>query len=326
MAELLRRTFLKQAAFGSATLLSRAAGAFPTLGAQDVLGGALRTPDERFANWPEYAFAPHYQYWRGLRMHYVDEGVGDPMLMLHGQPTSSYLYRRFVRPLAQAGYRCLAPDYIGFGKSDKIVDDSWYVIERHVESVRYFIEALDLRNITLVVHDWGGPIGLRQAVDMPDRINRVIVLNTWLHHDGMPYSDGIKQFRARVVVLEPGKGDYPIAPPTGDLGPAYNAPFPDFTYKAGPRRFPQCHPYANPVDGNADDQARCFEAFKRWKKPAHFIWGESDIIFPKEWGHTWSTLIPDATFDLVPGRHFLQEPSSPNVVSLILSRIQEEAR
>src|SRR5579859_4352314 len=119
----------------------------------------LRTPDERFANLPGYPFAPHYHDWEALRMHYVDEGRGAPVLMLHGEPTWSYLYRKMIPPLVAAGYRAIAPDFIGFGRSDKVVDDNWYVIERHVEAIRSVIEALDLRDITLVVQDWGGPIG-----------------------------------------------------------------------------------------------------------------------------------------------------------------------
>jgi pimeloyl-ACP methyl ester carboxylesterase len=123
----------------------------------------IRTPDHRFEELADYAFVPHYQSWRGLRMHYVDEGDGPPVLLLHGEPTWSYLYRHVIPPLVRAGYRCVAPDYVGFGRSDKVITDAWYVVERHVESIRAFIEELDLSQITLVVHDWGGPIGLRSG-------------------------------------------------------------------------------------------------------------------------------------------------------------------
>jgi len=144
----------------------------------------LRTPEDRFAFLPDYPFTPQYHIWQGLRMHYVDEGSGAPVLLLHGEPTWSYLYRKMIPLLTAAGYRAIAPDYIGFVKSDKVEDDNWYVIERHVEAIRSLIETLDLQQITLVVQDWGGPIGLRQAVDMPERFRRLVILNTWLYQEG----------------------------------------------------------------------------------------------------------------------------------------------
>ena len=114
----------------------------------------VRTAEERFAHLSGYPFRTHYLEWQSLRMHYVDEATGKPVLLLHGEPTWSYLYRKMIPALAGAGYRCVAPDYIGFGKSDKVTDDNWYTIERHIESLRWLIESLDLRDITLVVHDW----------------------------------------------------------------------------------------------------------------------------------------------------------------------------
>jgi haloalkane dehalogenase len=297
----------------------------------------LRTPEERFAGLSGYPFAPHYHDWDGLRMHYVDEGgdggTGPVALLLHGQPRWSYLYREFIPPLVEAGYRCVAPDYIGFGKSDKVVDDGWYVIERHIESVRSLIEALDLRQITIVAHDWGGPIGLRQVADMPERFERLVILNTWLHHLDMPYSEAIIAYRTRVVSGQwtPPGGDMAEArkrfeqarsgapgPQQGAAHPAWAAPFPDDRYQAGTRRFPWLHPYARPAEGNALDQARCYEALKRWDKPAHVIFGEDDPIFPPSWGREWASVIPGATFDAVPGHHFVQDTSAARIVELML--------
>lgn len=291
----------------------------------------LRTPDERFAGLAGYPFAPHYLEWQGLRMHYVDEGVGPPMLLLHGEPTWSYLYRTIIPPLVAAGYRCLAPDYTGFGKSDKVVEDSWYVIERHVESIRHFIDSLDLRNITIVVHDWGGPIGLRQVVDQPDRFSRLVILNTWLHHEGYQYSDGIRRWRQWATAFGAGTGDLPCGFVVADMNrlpldpasaekvrQAYDAPFPDARSKAGPRRFPWCIPFAQPEEGNARDQERCFEALKSWRKPVHFIFGDRDVVFTTEWERQWAAMMSGATVDTVPGPHFPQEESGPLIAEIML--------
>ena len=144
----------------------------------------FRTPDERFAKLEDYPFAPNYHEVEGVRMHYLDEGPrdGPVILMAHGMPTWSYLYRRMILPLVAAGYRCIAPDLIGFGKSDKVLDDDWYSIERHCLSLRSLIEALDLRRMTVIVQDWGGPTGLYQPAHMPERFERLCILNTWLEN------------------------------------------------------------------------------------------------------------------------------------------------
>jgi haloalkane dehalogenase len=296
-------------------------GAGPREPAQNASNAAtpksLRTPEERFANLPDYPFAPHYHEWHGLRMHYVDEGSGPPIVMLHGQPTYSYLYRKFIPPLVAAGFRCIAPDYIGFGTSDKVVDDNWYSIQKHSDSVRsLLIDKLDLRNITLVVHDWGGPIGLPIAVELPDRFAGLFIFNTWLHHEGFDFS-GMKRYRDFAVKFPPGTGDIPIMPMMLSM-PAYRAPFPDASYKAGPRRFPYSHPYAEPELGNKAVQERTFEALKSWSKPCHIIFSDSDIVFTKTWGKQWSALIPGATFDTVRGQHYPQENSPRQMVALML--------
>ncbi len=296
---------------------------------------AVRVPEARFAGLVDYPFAPNYHHWRGLRMHYLDEGQGAPVLLLHGEPTWSYMYRTVIPPLTAAGLRCIAPDYIGFGKSDKITDDDWYVIERHVESIRALIEALDLRDVTLVVHDWGGPIGLRQAVDMPERFSRLVILNTWLHHHGFPYTDMIRRWRAYVAKFPPGTGNLPA----GDIvskwpridesrrpavKAAYDAPYPDATSKAGARRFPWCLPFAEPGAGNAADQARCFEALKQWRKPAHLIFGDRDEIFTLAWAREWAAQIAGATVDAVPGPHHVPEESGAEIAAIMLAYMKRQ--
>ncbi|MCB1643839.1 MAG: alpha/beta fold hydrolase, partial [Pseudomonadales bacterium] len=153
----------------------------------------LRTPDQNFADLEDYPFAPHYHQWQDLRVHYLDEGPedGPVMLLLHGMPTWSYLYRHIIPPLVAQGYRCIAPDHLGFGKSDKPLDIHWYTIARHTEVLTSLIVALDLQNITLVCQDWGGPTGLAQTAMMSERFARLTIMNTWLHHAEYEYSEGI---------------------------------------------------------------------------------------------------------------------------------------
>jgi haloalkane dehalogenase len=136
-----------------------------------------RTPDERFENLPGYGFAPHYVEQDGLRLHYVDEGDGAPVLLLHGEPTWSFLYRKVIAGLAPRA-RCIAPDYFGFGRSDKPVDPAFYSYDGHVRSIERLVEELDLNDLTVVVQDWGGPIGFRLCVEHPERIAKLVVLNT----------------------------------------------------------------------------------------------------------------------------------------------------
>ena len=152
----------------------------------------LRTPDTNFDGLADFAFEPHYLDIDGLRMHYVDEGAPEApvALLVHGMPTWSYLYRHMIPPLVAAGYRCIAPDHIGFGRSDKVTDPAWYDIARHVANLSTLVTALDLQRITLFVQDWGGPTGLAQYASMPERFERLVIMNTWLHHEGYEYSPG----------------------------------------------------------------------------------------------------------------------------------------
>jgi len=294
----------------------------------------LRTPEDRFAFLPDYPFAPQYHIWNDLRMHYVDEGGGAPVLMLHGEPTWSYLYRKMIPPLAAAGYRVIAPDYIGFGKSDKVEEDDWYVIERHVESIRSLIESLDLQQITLVVQDWGGPIGLRQAVDMPERFRRLVILNTWLYQEGSTPSQGMLDWRAYSMSrhdLPCGKVVRRSLVTTGhDLDgveAAYEAPFPDARYKAGARRFPWCIPHAQPDEGNAADQHHCFQVLQEWRGPVNIMFSDHDPVFPPEAGRKWASLIPGATFDIIEGPgHFLQEERGEQIAKRMLAYMGADSR
>ena len=162
-----------------------------------MLETVLRTPEERFTNLPGYPFEPHYLLVDGLRMHYVDEGAShaEPVLMLHGEPSWSYLYRKMIPIFAAAGLRAVAPDLIGFGRSDKPADRAAYTYQRHVDWMHEFIRALDLKDITLVCQDWGGFIGLRVAAEQPDRFARIVVTNSFLPTGDYPPGDGFFWWR-----------------------------------------------------------------------------------------------------------------------------------
>lgn len=302
-----------------------------------------RTPDEAFTNLPEFPFEPNYIEWDGLRTHYLDEGPrdGPVALLLHGEPTWSYLYRKMIPPLVAAGYRCIAPDHIGFGRSDKITDDAWYVIDRHVERLRGFIERLDLTEMTLVMQDWGGPIGLINAVEMPERVERLVILNTWLHHVDFEYSAAIKAWRDAATNrhwLAWMRHDLPCGPivrrtlvrrpsDATALEQAYEAPYQgSIKSKAGARRFPWCIPFAQPEAGAASQQAAAFEALKRWPGPVHMIFGDSDPIFPPSWGERWAAMVPGATFDAIErAGHFCQEDAGEEIVAKLLERTGEKS-
>lgn len=207
-----------------------------------------RTPDDRFNGLPDYAFQPHYidtlKGYEGLRVHYIDEGPSDAdsvFLCLHGQPSWSYLYRKMIPVFVKSGARVIAPDWLGFGRSDKPVDDDVYTYNFHRNMLIAFIEALDLTNITLVCQDWGGILGLSVPPDMPDRFKRLIVMNTALPV-GTSLGPGFEAWKA----YSSSQQDMDVAALmkrgtsvlTDEEAVAYAAPFPDVSYKAGVRRFP----------------------------------------------------------------------------------------
>jgi haloalkane dehalogenase len=300
-----------------------------------------RTPDEAFEGLADFPFAPNYLEWDGLRTHYLDEGPeGGPVaLLLHGEPTWSYLYRKMIPPLLAAGYRCVAPDHIGFGRSDKVTDDKWYTIDGHIDRMGDFIERLDLQDITVFMQDWGGPIGLINAVAMPERFSRLAILNTWLHHDGFEYGAAIRAWRDAAVnrlwlawmrhdlpvgVIVRRSAVRPVDDPAA-LEAAYEAPFAeDIAAKAGARQFPRCIPIDDPEVGAGGRQAAAFEALKGWTKPVNIIFGADDPIFPPSWGEVWADMIPGATFDVVEqAGHFCQEDAGEDIVARLLVRIAE---
>lgn len=318
----------------------------------------LRTRDANFADLPDYPHPPSFLEIDGLRMHYLDVGPrdGPVALLMHGMPTWSFLNRRIIGRLVAAGWRCIAADHFGFGRSDKPVDDAWYSIARHTAAHRTLIEFLDLRGVTLFCQDWGGPTGLAQAVDMPERFERLVIMNTWLHHEGYDYSPAIHRWNAgwqpdgMFVTNIPERltlgwfmmislgymtprdmfaiiqdGTYPPLTPEADaVRRGYDAPFAGLgsAGHAGPRRFPLSLPFTNPVGGDAAGQQRRHDALLAWTKPVHFIWGGADNIFTEAWGRDWAGRFPQATFDLLPeAGHFLQDTHGETIADLFLERV-----
>jgi len=207
----------------------------------------MRTPDDRFADLPGFPWPPHYLEWQGHRVHFLDEGKGSrTLLCLHGEPTWSYLYRKMIPPFLAAGYRVVAPDFVGFGRSDKPVEEEVYGFEFHRNMLLYFVEKLNLSNIALVVQDWGGLLGLTLPMAAPQRYERLLVMNTALGTGDEPLSKGFVAWRD-YVAKTPGMD---CAKLLGRACPhlsaaeaaAYEAPFPDAASKAGVRRFPQLVP------------------------------------------------------------------------------------
>jgi haloalkane dehalogenase len=249
----------------------------------------LRTPDARFATLPAYAFAPHYLErlpgFDGLRMHYLDEGprgAARTFLCLHGQPTWSYLYRRMIPVFAASGARVVAPDLFGFGRSDKPAEEPWYTFTRHRDSLIAFVAALDLRGVTLVVQDWGGLLGLTLPMDLPERFDRLLVMNTTLGTGDVPLSEGFLAWRAwanKNPDMDIAKLMQRSCPHLSDTeAAAYGAPFPDASYKAGVRRFPNLVPEDPDADGAAISR-RARDWWQRaWRGRAFMAIGAADPV------------------------------------------------
>lgn len=305
----------------------------------EIRPGVLRTPDERFADLQDYPFEPHYvevMVERGvagqervpMRMHYVDEGRGDPVLMLHGQPTWSYLYRKMI-PLVAAEHRVIAPDWIGFGKSDKFIREADYTFQMHFDAAIAFIEALDLHDVTLVMQDWGGFLGLPIAAHIPDRIARLVVMNTALPTGYGMMTENWYAYRDRTRQQTPlGQERTFSAGNAGRNDPenvrAYSAPFPNPAFYAGPNMFPQIVPML-PGDPAGPLMLETADRLARWNKPALVMFSDGDqTLGPHE--HYLRRLIPTAANEphiVIEGAgHFLQEDKGEDVAQQILQFIE----
>jgi len=279
---------------------------------------AYRTPDERFDGLPGYDFTPNYVEQDGLRMHYLDEGSGAPVLLLHGEPTWSYLYRKIIPELSPSA-RAIAPDYVGFGRSDKPLRLEDYSYDFQVGSIARLVEELDLRDLTVVVQDWGGPIGLRLAVEQPDRVARLVIMNTGIG-GGRPPSEEWLRFRDFVrrvgTDLIPGKlvRISAVQPMDDEVEEAYSAPWPVPESKAGILAFPDLVPIS-PEHPDTPAHLAVREKLGRWEKPALVLFADSDPIFSPRVAERIAQHIPGALEpEIVEGAgHFLQEDKGTEI-------------
>ena len=298
----------------------------------------LRTPEIRFANLPGYPFEPHYMTVRGagepLRMHYLDEGdpSAPPVLLLHGEPTWSYLYRHMIPLLLAAGKRVIASDHIGFGRSDKPATIADYTYARHVGWCSDLMERLDLRSAVLFCQDWGGPIGLSLLAASPQRFAGVVAANTILPTAQQPPIGEVEGWPGEVIEAwmetarsapELNIGQIVQSVTDGKLSSsevaAYDAPFPDETYKAGARAFPQVIPI-HPDDPGAQHNRGVWRFLERFEKPFATAFGDADPV-TAAWADVFKTRVPGAAqapHTTVSGGHFIQEEAATELVDVIL--------
>ncbi len=293
----------------------------------------LRTPEERFANLPGYPFEPNYVELAGMRMHFVDEGPRDRniALLLHGEPSWSYLYRHMIPPLANAGLRVIAPDLIGFGRSDKPASKRDYSYAGHVDWMTAFIEALDLRDITLFCQDWGSLIGLRVAAENEGRFARVALGNGGLPTGDQPMPRAFTIWRtfARFSpwfpigrILQSGT----VTELPDDVVAAYDAPFPSSRYKAGARAFPTLVP-TTPNDPASDANRAAWRVFEQWQKPFLTTFSNRDPI-TRGGEAPWQENVPGAKgtrhVKIRNAGHFLQEDKGPELAEVLIGFIARD--
>jgi len=293
----------------------------------------LRTPDDRFAALPDFPFAPHYVEVPGgeagdrLRVHYLDEGPrdGKVVLLMHGEPSWCFLYRKMIPTLVAAGLHCIAPDLVGFGRSDKPADRAAYSYAGHVEWMRAALfDELELHEITLVGQDWGGLLGLRLVGEHPDRFERVVAANTFLPTGDPPpgdaflrwqrFSQTVEDFDAGVIV------SLGCASPLSEaVLAAYNAPFPDDRYKAGARQFPMLVP-TSPADPAADANRKAWETLRAWDKPFLTAFSDHDPI-TRGGDRAFHREIPGCSGQphttIAGGGHFLQEDRGEQLAEIV---------
>ena len=291
-------------------------------GTSHPVAGVYRTPEERFEGLPDFAFKPDYRNVGDLRLAHLDVGEGPPVLMLHGEPTWSFIWRKLIPPIRDAGYRCVAPDHAGFGRSDKPTDPTWQSLERHVELTGSLLEDLDLRDVTLVVHDWGGPIGLTVALAYPARIARIVILDTVIDPREVWINDAWVRVREWVELTEDlSVGELVrmicLHDPSEDVIAAYEAPFPTPESKASMRGLVMSVPRADDKSTMALSEA-WFDALRRDTRPMLVVWAEGDLFLTLASGQRLASRIGRDIDHVIPeAGHALQEDQGPLVGELI---------
>jgi len=290
----------------------------------------IRTPDERFSKLPDFPFAPHYIEVNGLRIHYVDEGKGETILCLHGEPSWSFLYRKMIASMSKQ-HRVIAMDFIGFGRSDKFTEREAYTFKMHLDTLMGFIKAMNLEQITVVVQDWGGLIGLAAVAHMPERFARLVIMNTGLPTGKGKPSEAFLEWRSYAEThpdLEVGQSILSaVAHPeklTKEIIAAYEAPFPDVTYKAGAAVWPLLVPIS--LDNPASAEMRhAREVLSKWDKPALVMFSDKDPITGGG-DKFFRSLIPTAKDQpeiiIKDTGHFLQEEKGEEISQHILDFIK----
>jgi haloalkane dehalogenase len=293
---------------------------------------AKRTPDQRFTGLPDFPFEPHYAEVDDadggtLRVHYVDEGERDApvVLLMHGEPSWCFLYRKMIPVLCAAGFRCVAPDLVGFGRSDKPVERSDYTYARHVEWMRATLfDVVGIEGVTFVGQDWGGLIGLRLVAEHPERFDRVVTANTFLPTGDRPpgeaflgwqrFSQTVEDFAVGFIV---GSGCH--VKPADDVIAAYDAPFLDDSYKAGARQFPLLVP-TSPDDPASAANRKAWDVLRAWKKPFLTAFSDEDPI-TRGGDRMFQAEIPGCKDQphttITGGGHFLQEDCGPELARVV---------
>jgi haloalkane dehalogenase len=290
----------------------------------------LRTPDERFENLRGFSFEPHYVEINGLRVHYLDEGpaAAAPVLLLHGEPSWCYLYRKMVPVLTAAGLRAVAPDFIGFGRSDKPASRDDYTYQLHVDVMAAFVGQLGLRDITLVCQDWGGLIGLRVAAEHEGRFARIVAANTFLPTGDNPPGEAFlrwQKFSQEAPEFPVGRiiNGGCVTELPAEVIAAYDAPFPDERYKAGARAFPALVP-TRPDDPASAANRKAWEVLRRWEKPFLTAFSDSDPI-TRGGDRAFQTLVPGTKGQphttIAGAGHFLQEDKGEDLAAVVVDFI-----
>ena len=283
---------------------------------------AIRTPDVLLDGLPDFPWEPRFREWDGLRLAHMDEGDGPPVVFWHGEPTWGFLWRKVMPPVLAAGHRAIVPDLPGFGRSDKPIDPAWYSYDRHVAAAGRLLEDLDLRGATFVMHDWGGPIGLRVAVEHADRVDRLVLMDTGVFTGEQQMTEQWHQFAAFVARVE----TMPIGmlvrrachtDPGDEVIEGYEAPFPNEAAKAGARAFPAILP-TRPDAPGAEAGRRTMAALREDTRQMLLLWADQDPVLPPRAGEALASALGRPAPRLVADAgHFLQEDQGPLIGGLI---------